>query len=131
MPVAAGLLEVLRATIDPELIDWLDRLPTCWSLGDYYFAHAGVRPGVSLAEQQDDDLLWIRQPFIESRRNHGKVIVHGHTVEDGAPSLGRNRIGIDTGAHEHGRLTALGLEGDRQWILQACADDVATLAAPT
>lgn len=114
----AALLATLRDAIPPELIDWLDALPTCWTLGDYYFAHAGIRPGVGLDEQDEDDLLWIREPFIRSRRFHGKVIVHGHTIENHALVLGRNRIGIDTGAHEHGRLTALGLEDDRQWILQ-------------
>lgn len=114
-----GLLATLRATIDADLIAWLDALPTHWMSGDYYFTHAGIRPGVPLDEQAEDDLLWIRQPFLKSRRDHGKIVVHGHTVEPGVPRLGGNRIGLDTGAHEHGRLTALGLEGDRQWILQA------------
>ena len=113
---------VLRARIDPELIDWLDGLPCAWECGDYYFTHAGVRPGVKLHKQEEHDLLWIREPFLSSRRWHGKIVVHGHTIEAGVPALGGNRIGVDTGAHEHGVLTVLGLEGGRQWLLQSIAD---------
>ncbi|WP_186729040.1 metallophosphoesterase [Sphingomonas panacisoli] len=109
----------LQSRIDPALIEWLDALPSAWECGDYYFTHAGIRPGVKLDEQADADLRWIREPFLSSRKNHGKIIVHGHTVEPGMPALGGNRIGIDTGAHEHGVLTAVGLEGERQWLLQA------------
>ncbi|MEO5492669.1 MAG: metallophosphoesterase family protein [Sphingomonas sp.] len=118
----ATLAAALQARIDPDLIDWLDRLPTAWECGDYYFTHAGVRPGVKLHKQNERDLLWIREPFLSSRRWHGKVVVHGHTVEPGVPSLGGNRIGVDTGAHEHGVLTVLGLEGGRQWLLQSVAE---------
>lgn len=119
----------MRDAVPATLVDWLDGLPTSWSLGDYFFAHAGIRPGVALERQIQHDLLWIREPFLSSRRRHEKVIVHGHTIEAGVPRLGGNRIGIDTGAFELGRLTALGLEEDRQWLLQA-ADDVVALDGP-
>jgi serine/threonine protein phosphatase 1 len=118
----AVLAGALRARIDSSFVEWLDGLPIAWECGDYYFTHAGIRPGVKLHKQDERDLLWIREPFLSSRRWHGKVIVHGHTVEPGIPSLGGNRIGVDTGAHEHGVLTVLGLEGGRQWLLQAKAD---------
>lgn len=108
----------LRYGLSERVINWLDALPHSWSIGDYFFVHAGIRPGVSFKRQDQDDLLWIREPFLSSRRWHGKVIVHGHTIEPGLPALGGNRIGIDTGAHEHGCLTALGLEEDMQWLLQ-------------
>lgn len=116
------LAAALRAKIDSSLIEWIDALPCAWECGDYYFTHAGVRPGVNLSKQDERDLLWIREPFLSSGRWHGKVVVHGHTIEPGVPSLGGNRIGVDTGAHEHGVLTAVGLEGGRQWVLQATAD---------
>jgi len=115
----AEVIAAMRERIDPGLIDWLDGLPLSWSAGDYFFAHAGVRPGIALAEQEEQDLLWIRQDFLDSRRDHSKVVVHGHTIEPGAVRLRRNRIGLDTGAHEHGVLSALGLEGDGQWTIQA------------
>jgi serine/threonine protein phosphatase 1 len=114
----ARTLRSLRYALSERVINWLDSLPHSWSIGDYFFAHAGVRPGLSFKRQDQDDLLWIREPFLSSRRWHGKVVVHGHTIEPGLPVLGGNRIGIDTGAHEHGCLTALGLEEDMQWLLQ-------------
>lgn len=117
------LIAAIKGAIGPALIDWVDRLPTAWSAGDYFFAHAGIRPGVALDRQSDGDLMWMRDPFLASRADHGKVVVHGHSVQPGVPRLGGNRIGLDTGAHEHGRLTALGLDGDQQWLLQECAAD--------
>lgn len=124
------LIDAMRARIEPGLVNWLTSLPAHWEHGDYFFAHAGVQPGVRLDRQNAADLLWIREPFLSSRRNHGKVVIHGHSVEPGLPRLGGNRIGIDTGAHEHGTLTALGLEGTRQWLLQTRStsgpDDVCT-----
>ena len=78
--------------------------------GDYAFVHAGVRPGAPLAEQREDDLLWGSEAFLEDARDHGKVIVHGHSFAP-EPVAGRNRIGIDTGAYATGRLTCLVLEG--------------------
>ena len=117
------LVDALRSAINPALVEWLDQLPTSWSSGDYFFAHAGIRPGIRLDQQDDDDLMWVRESFLSSRLDHGKVVVHGHSVERGVPHLGGNRIGLDTGAHEHRQLTALGLEGDRQWLLQESDPD--------
>jgi serine/threonine protein phosphatase 1 len=85
--------------------------------GDYLFAHAGVRPGVPLAEQASDDLLWIREEFLRSDEDFGRVVVHGHTIAD-MPDVKRNRIGIDTGAFASGHLTCLVLEGAEWSFLQ-------------
>lgn len=122
------LIDAMRSAIDPTLVDWIDGLPTSWSTGDYFFAHAGIRPGIEIDRQSDEDLMWVRGPFLSSRSDHGKVVVHGHTIEPGVPRLGGNRIGLDTGAHDHRRLTALGLEGDRQWLLQE--SDAAAMPGP-
>ena len=70
-------------------------------IGGYTFVHAGLRPGVPLAEQRGSDLRWIREPFLGFRGDHGTVVVHGHTITD-APELLTNRIGIDTGAFDSG-----------------------------
>ena len=79
--------------------------------GGYLFVHAGVRPGVRLEEQTEDDLLGIRQSFLASEQNFGVVVVHGHS---GAPTpvMKENRIGIDTGAGCGGRLTCAVFEED-------------------
>lgn len=84
--------------------------------GDYAFTHAGIRPGVALEEQQEEDLLWGSEDFIRDERDHGKVIVHGHWL-DFEPVVCHNRIGIDTGAFATGRLTCLVLADSEQRFL--------------
>jgi len=107
----------LREKIAPAHVDFLERLETSASFGDYFFCHAGVRPGVDLATQREQDLVWIRHEFLGHKQPHGKIIVHGHTISTKA-EFKSNRINIDTGAYATGCLTALGLEGTRQWLLQ-------------
>jgi serine/threonine protein phosphatase 1 len=91
--------------------EFLSRLKEYFICGDFFFVHAGVRPGISLAEQSEDDLLWIREDFLKCEDDFGKVVVHGHTpvLE---PDIRPNRINIDTGAYATGRLTCLVLESD-------------------
>ncbi|OEJ66524.1 metallophosphoesterase family protein [Magnetovibrio blakemorei] len=84
--------------------------------GDYVFAHAGLRPGVPLAEQSADDVMWIRAPFLRSSASFGAIIVHGHTPSD-VPHILKNRISVDTRAWVSGTLTALVLEGRQQRFL--------------
>jgi serine/threonine protein phosphatase 1 len=79
--------------------------------GPYLFVHAGIRPGVPLADQSPHDLLWIREPFLSSQLDHGFVVVHGHSPRR-EPFVGHNRIGIDTGAVIGGALTCVVLEAD-------------------
>lgn len=80
------------------------------SFGDYFFCHAGIRPGIPLDRQDPDDLIWIRGSFHRDTGDHGKVIVHAHTPV-AEPEIRPNRINIDTGAWYSGRLTCLVLEG--------------------
>ena len=100
----------LRETFPTAHKEFLLGLPTHTSLGDYFFAHAGVRPGIPLGRQEDSDLIWIRQEFLSSREFHGKIVVHGHSYKT-EPEILSNRIGIDTGAYATGRLTCVVLEG--------------------
>ncbi len=79
------------------------------TIGDYLFVHAGIRPRIPLEDQSETDLLWIRDEFLESPANFGRVVVHGHTPTE-KPVVRPNRIGIDTGAYMTGNLTALILE---------------------
>ena len=86
--------------------------------GDYLFVHAGIRPGVALAEQMPRDLLWIRREFLDHGKRLEHVVVHGHTPES-RPFEGIHRIGVDTGAYYSGRLTAVRLSGEERRFLQA------------
>ncbi|WP_209781302.1 metallophosphoesterase [Azospirillum agricola] len=107
---------LLNAALPPHHRNFLASLRSHLTIGDYHFVHAGVRPGVPLDRQDDGDRLWIRNEFLSSRTNHGKMVVHGHTIAP-EPELRANRIGIDTGAYATNRLTALVLEGtDRRFL---------------
>jgi len=85
--------------------------------GDYLFVHAGIRPGVPLAQQQRDDLLWIREEFLYSNLDHGKIVIHGHSPAHQV-QVYSNRIGIDTWAFATSQLTCLVLEGEERRFLQ-------------
>lgn len=104
---------------------FLEDLELSVTIGDYFFAHAGARPGRTLEAQSAADLLWIRRSFLDSPEPFEKVVVHGHTPTAEVYSDHR-RIGIDTKAYESGILTALRLSSrDRAVIKAMCASDVA------
>ena len=86
--------------------------------GGYLFVHAGLRPGIPLAQQSRHDLMWIREPFLSSKASFGAVVVHGHTPRP-EPVVRPNRIGIDTGAVIGGALTCVVLEADRLGFITA------------
>jgi serine/threonine protein phosphatase 1 len=101
--------EALRRALPHSHVAFLASLKLTLSAGRYFFCHAGVRPGVPLAHQREEDLLWIRDEFLDSGADFGKVIVHGHTPV-AEPQLRPNRVGIDTGAFISGCLTCAVLE---------------------
>jgi serine/threonine protein phosphatase 1 len=98
----------LAKALGGERLAWLQSLKLYHRVGDYLFVHAGIVPGRRLEEQEEKDLIWIRHSFLNSKRDHGFRVVHGHTPAD-EPELRPNRIGIDTGATFRGELTAVAL----------------------
>jgi serine/threonine protein phosphatase 1 len=109
-------------------IEWINRIPhqhlfflrdleICHHIGPYLFVHAGIRPGVPLDKQSRQDMMWIREPFLSSRADHGAIVVHGHTPKR-EPIVQPNRIAIDTGAVLGGALTCVVLEDDKLGFLQ-------------
>ncbi|TMV94585.1 serine/threonine protein phosphatase [Thioclava sp. BHET1] len=96
--------------------DWLASQPAWHSRGEALFVHAGIRPGVALEDQVEDDLLWIREPFLSDPRDHGVLVVHGHTKIDHATHYG-NRLNLDSGAGYFQPLTAVAIEGRSAWHL--------------
>ena len=107
----------LEDVLPDEHRDFLESGLLSWHAGDYYFVHAGVRPGVPLEDQHSEDQLWIRDEFIDSDANHGAVVVHGHTISPD-PEIRPNRVGLDTGAFHSGVLSCLVVDGTEQRILQ-------------
>jgi serine/threonine protein phosphatase 1 len=110
------LSALLKQKVPQDHVDFLAGFEDWIEAGDYLFVHAGIRPGVDLAEQSSADMRWIRQEFLHHRESHGRLVVHGHSITDDV-DLRSNRIGIDTGAFASGRLTAIGLEGADRWFL--------------
>lgn len=116
-------LQLLRARIPPEHAAFLESFADTFRFGDYLFVHAGIRPGVGIEAQDRHDLRWIREPFLSDAKEHGVMVVHGHTIV-GRVEERPNRIAIDTGAYHSGVLTALAVEDDRRWYLATSRDEV-------
>jgi len=112
----------LLAVLPIDHLDFLRSLEDKVVMGDYLFVHAGVRPGIGLEDQTAADMRWIREPFLSSDLPSKYCVVHGHTITS-EPTEKMGRIGIDTGAYQSGRLTALGLEGDGRWFLTSSQSD--------
>lgn len=102
------------AGIPQHHIDWIRNLPKFHDDGQRFFVHAGVHPGRPLARQDEHDFLWIREPFLSSTEDFGRLIVHGHTpLKTGRPDIRPNRLNLDTSAVYGGPLTAAAFEGHR------------------
>lgn len=106
----------LTGALPPAHRAFLEGLLPYYAEGPYVFVHAGIRPGVPLQRQSLDDLIWIREEFLDSDADHGFVVVHGHTILP-APQRRSNRIGIDTGAWRTGTLTAVALSAGQPRFL--------------
>jgi serine/threonine protein phosphatase 1 len=102
----------LKSVVPQSHLKFFGGLASSFHCGGYFFAHAGVRPGIPLDKQKDDDLLWIRDDFLLHEGDFGKVVVHGHTPVREI-DIHPNRINIDTGAYATGRLSCLVMEGSR------------------
>lgn len=90
-------------------VNFLMELKTSFTLGDFFFSHAGARPGVPLDMQHPRDLIWSADMFSAADHAFEKVIVHGDHPQP-HPIIARHRIGIDTNAHAGGHLTAAVME---------------------
>ena len=109
---------IMNRTVPDADRDYLNGFEDSIQIGDYAFVHAGIAPDIALDEQRPSDLRWIREPFLSHKGNHGKCVVHGHTIAQQV-EWRSNRIGIDTGAYMYGTLTALCLEGTKRRLIEA------------
>jgi serine/threonine protein phosphatase 1 len=103
----------LRDALSSPQTKFLASLKMSLTIGHYFVCHAGIRPGVSLERQSPADLLWIRDEFLTSTMDFGKIVMHGHTPTE-QPEVLPNRINIDTGAYASGHLTCLILDEDKR-----------------
>ncbi|HMF66687.1 MAG TPA: serine/threonine protein phosphatase, partial [Phyllobacterium sp.] len=115
--IAVGREALLRA-IPSTHVEFLRGLKLSMVFGDFFFCHAGIRPGIDLDKQDSEDLVWIRQQFLDEPRLYSKVIIHGHTpVTD--VEIRPNRINLDTGAVFSGRLSAIAIDAGNKFFLEA------------
>jgi serine/threonine protein phosphatase 1 len=106
----------LAARLPAAHLRFLQSLDLTYEAGDYLFVHAGLRPGVALCDQNPEDLMWIREEFLNGPNCHGKVVVHGHSPTR-VPAVFEHRIGIDTGAFFTNVLTSLVVQGSERGFL--------------
>lgn len=115
----------LGADLEHRLIvgerEFLENLELTVTVGDYFFAHAGARPGQPLDRQTTRDLMWIRDSFLDSEVAFDRVVVHGHTPTREVHSDHR-RVGVDTKAYASGVLSAVRFSGESRWVIQAVAN---------
>jgi serine/threonine protein phosphatase 1 len=126
------LARELAASIPNRHLEFLKSLSPSYVCGDFLFVHAGIRPGVAIRKQTENDLLWIREEFLSCQDRFEKFVVHGHTPVR-TIDIRPNRINIDTGAFATGRLTCVAIEGSgieplidvRDWIRTEAGAQVA------
>jgi serine/threonine protein phosphatase 1 len=115
--------DLLLQRMPSSHLRFLERLELMLVVGDYAFVHAGVQPGIDLKDQSEEDLLWIRQEFLDDEGPFEKIIVHGHSWTGDKPQVLPHRIGLDTGAYATGVLTAVRLDGEKIGLLQTSTGD--------
>ncbi|MEP0236063.1 MULTISPECIES: metallophosphoesterase [Roseibium] len=111
----------LSEAIPGEHVRFLEALPVALTVPEAYFVHAGMRIGVPMEDQEDHDLMWIREDFLVDEAASDRLVVHGHSPAP-TPRMGPGRIGIDTKAVGGGPLTALHLNGETTRFFSVAAE---------
>lgn len=114
--------DLMLQIVPADDFDFMEGFEDSITIGDYLFVHAGVRPDVALEDQKPKDMRWIREPFLSHDGDLPGFVVHGHSITQDV-DVQANRIGIDTGAFSSGKLTVLGLEGTKRWLIETSDAD--------
>ena len=112
----AALVQTAQEAVPQAHLDFIDGLPLTHQTDDLLFVHAGLRPGIALQDQTEDDLIWIRDGFLDSNHDFGRLVVHGHTALDHPEHFG-NRVDLDGGAGYGRPLVPAVFEGRDCWLL--------------
>jgi len=113
---AEQISKLARHSVPKQHLDFLDTCQLTYETEDLLFVHAGLRPGVPMDKQDTEDLLWIRDGWLEDKRDHGKLVAHGHTALD-HPQHHGNRVNLDGGAGYGRPLHPAVFEGRDCWLL--------------
>ena len=113
---ARALHDKAQKNVPEDHRAFLTYRPLSHRTGECLFVHAGIFPGIPLEKQDPADLMWIRDTFLFDTRDHGVLVVHGHTPVPTVEHHG-NRLAIDTGAAWDGPVSAVVIEGRDAWVL--------------
>ncbi len=97
-------------TLPDAHVAFLRRTRPYYTTPAYIFVHGGLVPGVQpeqMPATELEQLWWMREPFLSSTCDWGRLVIHGHTPTRGQVDVRPHRINIDTGAVYGGTLTAL------------------------
>jgi len=119
----AGRIDDLRAQVPEHHWRFLSTLPLRHEDGQHIYVHAGLDPRHTTDDQPEEAMLWIRDAFLNSRRDFGKLIVHGHTIDMTGPHMTHNRLNLDTGAVRSGTLSGAIIDPDRREPLLVLTTD--------
>lgn len=112
----ADILADMRAAVPEHHLAFLKSLPLYALRDPVLCVHAGIRPGVALEHQVENDLIWIREPFLLHEEPHPWLVVHGHTALDQAQHFG-NRVDLDSGAGYGRPPSVAAIEGRDLFLL--------------
>ena len=96
--------EVDLTVVPDEHLRWIERLPLMHVDKHRIFAHAGVDPNCSLAEQELQDVIWKIYDDRDEGGHEHRHVVHGHDQHADGPILKTKRTNLDTFAWNSGRL---------------------------
>ncbi|MEP3300248.1 MAG: metallophosphoesterase family protein [Pseudoruegeria sp.] len=109
--------DMLKAVPETH-VAFIEALPCFYETDDLIMVHAGIVPGRPMDQQVENDLIWIREGFLDDNTDHGKLVVHGHTALDTPEHFG-NRVDLDSGAGYFRPITAAVFEGRDCSVLSA------------
>lgn len=115
-PATDEVQKAARAAVPQAHVDYLHNLPLWHRHQELLFVHAGIAPEVPLDAQTEEDLVWIRDPFLSYTQPHPWLVVHGHTALDSPQHFG-NRIDLDGGAGYGRPIVPAVFEGRDCWVL--------------
>lgn len=110
------LISEARDAVPDAHLQFLSTLPTYIERNGYLFVHAGIRPGRPLERQEEEDLIWIREGWLDFDGALPWLVVHGHTALE-HPQHHGNRVNLDGGAGYGRPLVPAAFEDGRVWTL--------------
>lgn len=95
---------------------FVSNLPTMYEDEHRLYVHAGFSPGKNWRNSNDFTRMWIRDQFLGSHYDFGKLVIHGHTpyATQGNLQIKSNRINLDTACVFGGMLSAAVFKNDER-----------------